>query len=402
MHDPGEGDPPPGSQPHCSTDRLSLVSRDQLLQRMRLPLSLGGLGLRAVVSTRHAAYFASLMQMLPHFVRLHPELRVKSGFQQTRLYAELTRCRQELHEAGAASEFDMRDGCADRGTEQHQPNASDALQALFAASSAAAAAATAATFHLTTDVPSHITTSPTRPAPTASFLSTRFPSPTLALTQSIDDSWLQVAAAAASSSRSHAIPSAAHLQGALTRSIEATKWLQLFNGASRYQQTILTSLALNPSTSSWLSCPPLSSEPAYRMRDEEYVLAVRHRLGMLPYDDLRDELCVSCAHRNLDTPSLLADPDHMHSCTMQEGVSVKRRHDAIKLALAQLARECGYHVEVEPRFPARFIAARHPMSGSGSSSSSSTSHQEQKRGDLLLLRNGTRQLIDVTVVSRPT
>ena len=123
---------------------------------------------------------------------------------------------------------------------------------------------------------------------------------------------------------------------------------------------------------------------------------------MLPYDDLRDELCVSCARRNLDTPSLLADPDHMHSCTMQEGVSVKRRHDAIKLALAQLARECGYHVEVEPRFPARFIAARHPMSGSGSSSSSSTSHQEQKRGDLLLLRNGTRQLIDVTVVSRPT
>jgi hypothetical protein len=62
---------------------------------------------------------------------------------------------------------------------------------------------------------------------------------------------------------------------------------------------------------------------------------------MLPYDDLRNELCcvcMSCARRNLDTPSLLADPDHLHSCTMQEGVSVKRRHDAIKLALHGMMR----------------------------------------------------------------
>jgi hypothetical protein len=28
--------------------------------------------------------------------------------------------------------------------------------------------------------------------------------------------------------------------------------------------------------------PPLSSEPGYRMRDEEYRLAIRHRFGQLP------------------------------------------------------------------------------------------------------------------------
>ena len=48
VHDPGGGDPPPSSQPHCSTDRASAVSKEQLLQRIALPLSLGGLGLRRV------------------------------------------------------------------------------------------------------------------------------------------------------------------------------------------------------------------------------------------------------------------------------------------------------------------------------------------------------------------
>ena len=38
------------------------------------------------------------------------------------------------------------------------------------------------------------------------------------------------------------------------------------------------------------------------------MLAVRHRLGMLPYDDLRDEFCVACARRSNDIPALLEDP----------------------------------------------------------------------------------------------
>ena len=66
---------------------------------------------------------------------------------------------------------------------------------------------------------------------------------------------------------------------------------------------------------------------------------------------MRDEACIVCANRNLETPTLLTDPDHAHSCVLQEGVSVKRRHDAVKLVLADLARECGRHVEVEPAFP---------------------------------------------------
>ena len=173
--------------------------------------------------------------------------------------------------------------------------------------------------------------------------------------------------------------------------------MRLFNSSGRYQQAIITSLTLNPSTSAWLSTPPLLTQPAYCMRDDEYLLAVRHRLGLLPYDDLRDALCVSCGVRNTDTPSLLADPDHMRSCTLQQGASVKQCHDALKQALAELARSCGYLVEVEPFFPARVTTHHDAATGA-------QVHRVERtgqHGDLLLLRNNTRELIDVTVV-RPT
>ena len=203
--------------------------------------------------------------------------------------------------------------------------------------------------------------------------------------------------AARSTRNSDSFSLAVHLQHDLTRSIEATAWVKLFNGCGRYQQATLTSLSLNPSTSVWLTTPPLSSEPGYRIRCEDYRLAVRHRLGQLPFDDIRGEMCIGCARRNTDTPALLVDPDHAHSCTLQEGVSIKHRHDAVKQVLAELARSCGYHVEVEPRFPAIIESRVDPVTRRPAQCAvKSLAH-----GDLLLVRNSTRQLIDVTVV-RPT
>jgi len=68
---------------------------------------MGGLGLRSVAATRHSAYFASLMQMLPHFAKLHAELHSVAAFQQTRLHAELSRCKQVLLERRASNTFDL-------------------------------------------------------------------------------------------------------------------------------------------------------------------------------------------------------------------------------------------------------------------------------------------------------
>jgi hypothetical protein len=119
--------------------------------------------------------------------------------------------------------------------------------------------------------------------------------------------------------------------------------------------------------------------------------------AQLPYDSIRDEFCVGCARRNIETPSLLNDPDHAHSCTMQQGVSVRRRHDAIKQVLAELARSCGYHVEVEPQFPATIDTHTDPLTGQAVQ----FAHKPRAHGDLLLVRGNVCQLIDVTVV-RPT
>lgn len=112
---------------------------------------------------------------------------------------------------------------------------------------------------------------------------------------------------------------------------------------------------------------------------------------------MRATQCIGCARRNIETPALLDDPDHAHSCALQQGVSVKRRHDALKQVLAELARSCGYHVEIEPRFPATVEMRLDVTTGERVR----VVTRPLTHGDLLLVRNSTRQLIDVTVV-RPT
>jgi hypothetical protein len=360
VHDPGDGDPPPGSQPTVTTDRVTAVTKQQLLQRMALPLSLGGLGLRTVESVRHPSYFASLHTILPYFARLHPELAVRppstdvagaatSGaaasdnptvtFQRTQLYRELVECQGHLIDAGAATRFGAK------LTQSRRPHAAAATTAVPTTTNVAATAATvldpttAVPAAGTTPAPISILTPHTTPtAATAAPLPARFPSPPLALTQSIDATWRLATAVAARSSTTSTplpMPTARKLQHALTGVIEAAAWVRLFNASGRYQQATMTSLALNSSISTWLTTPPLATEPAYRMRDADYRLAVRHRLGQLPYDDVRHVACVACASRNREVPTLLDDPDHAQSCTLQEGVTVSRRHDAVKLLLAQ-------------------------------------------------------------------
>ena len=383
---------------------MSRVSSTQLLERISLPLSMGGFGLRPVERIRHAAYYASLQQILPEFAKLHRELRTADAFRATQLHSELQLCRAALLEQGAANSFSMA------------ASSSPAAAALAAANAlhSATATATSATTAIATIIypqaakeaasahpsppsssSSSSSSSPSPPVRPASKLRAKFPSPSKALTQSIDDSW----------QRAHTGPtvsSALKLQHALTCSVEATLWMRLFNSSSRYQQTILTSLTLNDSTSAWLTTSPTSSEPAYCMRNAAFQLAARHRLGLLPYTELRDELCVGCTARDKETPALLTDPDHAHSCISQKGGSKQRRHDALKTALAGLARSCGYHVEVEPAFPLL------PTDRTGSRADESQAHRltragepDRRRGDLLLLRDNSRLLIDVTVV-RPT
>ncbi|MDR3446587.1 reverse transcriptase domain-containing protein [Dyella sp.] len=367
VHDPTLGaaahaSPPSASQLHLSTDRVSQVTDAQVLERIALPLSMGGLGLRRVGTIRHAAYLASLQQILPHFARLHPELHDQQAFEGTQVCHELTACREEI--AHAISNPSHHDPVPHSFAPVHSRSHTGAAAAAVAASRC--------------------------PSPTRA---SRIPASTPTVLASIDAIWSRAVAAP-----SAAVHSPSHkLQHALTLKIEQAVWQRLYDGSARYQQAILTSLAHNPATSVWLTTPPLSSEPGYRMRDADYRLACRHRLGLLPYDDLRDKACAACARRNIETPTLLADPDHAHACILQESTSRRQCHDAVKMVVAGLARSCGYCVEVEPHFPYAPEVTYDPAIGAVTTSFS----RPNIRGDLLLIRDNTRTLVDVTI-TRPT
>ena len=427
------GASPPGSDPRVTTGRATCVTRDQLLTRMALPLSLGGLGLRSVESIRHAAYFASLHQILPYFARLHPELHAVDEFRKTQVYRELAMCRERLIADGATNEFQLdlhttNAGGRTTGPSLLHPAGATSLPPLpplrpYIPIPVLAPSHPVQPFPLPPPPPPpppppsaprahlrppmragnpqethpHSLDSIVTPASRESTAAAaRFPSPSLVLKKNIDDIWL--CAQRCSHARGTEFTGWVwKLQHDLTYSLEATRWMHLFNACGQYQQATLTSLSFNTGASAWMTTPPLTSQPGYRIRDDEYRLAVRHRLGQLPYDDLRDEFCIGCARRNITTPSLLDDPDHAHSCALQQGVSVRRRHDAIKQVLAELARSCGYHVEVEPHFPSTIVTRLDPTTGRPTQTVSHTN----ERGDLLLLKNNVRLLIDVTVV-RPT
>lgn len=67
-----------------------------------------------------------------------------------------------------------------------------------------------------------------------------------------------------------------------------------------------------------------------------------------------------------------------------------RRHGTLKSALTELARSCGYHVEIEPHFP---LQVEYQFNSATGCAERRIISQPDLCGDLLLLRNGSRQLV---------
>lgn len=93
---------------------------------------------------------------------------------------------------------------------------------------------------------------------------------------------------------------------------------------------------------------------------------------------------------------VVASDKELKSITLQKGVCVKRRHDTIKMVLAELARSCGYHRRSRASLPGNGRDAI----GSGELESECPMRRDPPliHGDLLLVRHNVHQLIDVTVV----
>jgi len=116
-------------------------------------------------------------------------------------------------------------------------------------------------------------------------------------------------------------------------------------------------------------------------------MAVRHRLGVLPYDSMEHQQCMCRFHT-----AFTSDPDHFHSCEKFKRTLLTQRHNNIVQVLQDLAVTAGFTAIREPNSHVRpeAIAAQ-----------ANLSKEYNHHADLLLLRHGLKLYIDVTV-TRPT
>jgi len=120
---------------------------------------------------------------------------------------------------------------------------------------------------------------------------------------------------------------------------KAKSHLQASTTPRRERQRLISSSAGN--ASAWLTVIP--STPELSLSDDDYILAIRHRLGLPSADGLPTK----CAHPCNAT--LASDTSHFHSCQQQKRTSITARHDLIVRTLAKLFRQVGAVVHIEPR-----------------------------------------------------
>jgi hypothetical protein len=137
------------------------------------------------------------------------------------------------------------------------------------------------------------------------------------LKMGIDEIWCEASAKASEGEKAAAMPfvRALKLQHELIAQIEEEELQKLMNECRPFQKTILAELNHAAQSGPWLLALP--SEPSYRLKDDEYRMAVRKRLGLLPEHSLVDESCLACHGRNTELPQLKCDPHHAKACVPQ-------------------------------------------------------------------------------------
>jgi hypothetical protein len=94
-----------------------------------------------------------------------------------------------------------------------------------------------------------------------------------------------------------------------------------------------------PYSGSWLITPPIDS--AFILKDVHFSLAVRLRLGLAPFDDIKRCVCA-------DKDSLVEDPQHFQYCHSMTSATIVR-HDHLVQDVARVARMCGVTTRIEPK-----------------------------------------------------
>jgi hypothetical protein len=166
-----------------------------------------------------------------------------------------------------------------------------------------------------------------------------------------------------------------HLQHNLTRLLHESELRRLIQAAQPTDRARLIATSCK-GAGVWLSA--LGPKYGLFMTNSHFILAARHRLGLLPAPGQ-----VSCICNNA---AFVADTSHLHSCPrIKAGIDL--RHSVLCRELGAVAREAGYSVTSEPHV---------------SVSRADGSEEQKGRADLELVRvngDGTRVVfVDVSVV----
>ena len=284
---------------------------------------------------------------MPDFTALFPEC---SDYSLTRIHQQLDACRQHLLQQQA----DLQQSAPKL---QQSPR-----KKAHRKGSAAAAAAT----------PSESAATPTASVPRILSI----PLPAL---------WTKARSCAATGASPAEFLQADHLQKVLTQCAEDLITRAHFASATRYQQTLLTSLTKTSGSSAFLTLLPV--EPEYRMGSAEFRLAVRHRLGLVPFDDLLAETCRQCPSGT----SFAEDPDHFHACVKHRRTLVTARHSDLMAAVMSLARSVGFYASREPNDHARPAELEYRKD-------TVSIEEYNSHADILLLKHNLKIYVDVSVV----
>ncbi|MDR3403430.1 MAG: reverse transcriptase domain-containing protein [Chthoniobacter sp.] len=286
-----------------------MITNDQLVERISLPISLGGLGLRPFTRVSHAAYFSSLAQALPDICAAIP----KADQLDSAVHADLLQCRADLLPTLELVKMEKSLQQIHKDAHHWRSVAGSRGHAHRSYRSTVESKAP-----VSSDVRRrHCSTHSVHDSMRWSHLLSG---------EHLDVLWATANQAAASRMATPTYLQRVHLQHELTRNADRQLYEKHYRASSHFQRTILTSINLNANTHAWLLASPTS--PAHRMRNDTFRLAVRHRLGLPAYDSLLESeprgmrkglSCHGKGRCSVTNARLETDPHHLHSCVFSSG-----------------------------------------------------------------------------------
>jgi hypothetical protein len=374
------------------------VSRQAIDTRIALPIRMGGVGLRPVAPTRHAAYFSSLAAILPSVCSAFPDLDDSDSSVST----QLDTCRREM-----GSQMDLSDqertveevhatvlgpsqkhnkhtertegrGAVD--TNPSHPSASVRLQRHHAAASAAAAGNSSSQDN---------NRRKTAAAQIGQLL--RMP---------MSEVWQLARAASSDTATADSFLRDIQLQHHLTARAELQLYESHLRSLPPFHQVTHTATALNKGASDWMTVLP--TEPSFQLTNGAFQLALRHRLGLLPFDTLAGKHCTNpcCLKEEAQRAHFISDPDHFHSCAAHRRTHLTVRHNNLVQVLMRLARSVGFYASHEPNQHQR-PAAKQAEEGKEAATGTQEDDGWNEHADILLIKHGRMVYVDVAV-TRPT